>query len=71
MNDIDILLFASILWASGATVTAIQYRLAAIHHRRQFLDLMRLTFHITKHDDIRKDFERDVVDRIINANKGA
>lgn len=65
----DIVLFLTILWAVAASFSALAYRLAALHHRRQFLDLMRLSFHITKHEDIRKDFEHAVVDRILNANK--
>jgi hypothetical protein len=65
----DIILFLTILWAVAATCYAIAYRYVAIHHRQQFLDLMRLSFHLTKHEDIRKDFEHAVVDRILNANK--
>lgn len=58
----ELYLFA---WATIATVGAIYWSNKADHYHSQFRTLMHLACVITKDDKMRKEFEANVVDKVI------
>lgn len=69
MTNQDILLFLVLVWAVGATLSAIEYRRIALEQHELLKRCFNLACHITKDESVRRDFEVNVVDKLIQLNK--
>lgn len=69
MSDQDITLYLVILWAVVATALCLEYRRICIKLHESLKLSFNLACHITKDEEIRKDFEINVVDKLIAANR--
>lgn len=65
----DLFIYLLCLWAVGATIVAWQYRSLAYELKRVVRESLNLACNITKDEALRKDFEVNVVDKLIAARK--
>ena len=65
--DLTDLLF--IIWSAVATATALHYRARLIEGKALLRASMILACNLTKDEKLRKEFETNVVDKIIQANQ--
>lgn len=62
----ELYLFA---WAVIASIAALHQQNKAHHYHDQFRTLMKLACIITKDEGMRKDFEKNVVDKLMGSDK--